>query len=772
MVDPHKPDYSNTPVNPNRPRYHYQLVELSLKPIVSIVTPFYNTGPIFQETAFSILQQSLQQFEWIIVNDGSYEAESLTILEHYRGLDPRIKVIDQPSNLGLPAARNTGFHQAQCKYILFIDSDDLLEPTAAEKWLWFLEGHPEYAFVGGYSVGFGAHEYLWQSGFQDMEANLAQNRINHVVMVRKKVLEAVGGYDEDLRNGLEDWEFWLRCASLGFWGNSISEYLHWYRTRSQHTDRWADLREDQLKALQEKFKSRYPTLWNGGFPHPQSSVDLQLLQITDEPLYTNQFQKNNPRLLLIAPWMVMGGAEKFNLALTRQLIIRGWEVTIITTAPSNDPWQHEFESIIPDVFSLNHFIEWRDYPRFINTIIHTRKIDAILVSASHEAYRLLPYLRAQFPQIPILDFLHMVTPDWMNGGFPRLSIIFQSYLDLSITSCQQVKNWMISEGDKADHIAVSTINVDTDLFHPDIQKREEIRARLGIHMEDAVILYIGRIEQQKQPRVFLQTCLRLDQENLPFTCLVIGDGSMKPWLEEMVAKENLREKVIFMAGIAPDRMHEWMASGDIIFMPSENEGISLTFYEGMACGLVPVGANVGGQSELVTQDCGFLIERGSEEYEIERYSHILIDLIQSSEKRERMSHACRQRVTQYFRLEQMGSRIEELLTTAKDLRFNHPKNPDNQETSQLLARQAVEYMRAFKAYQDAKQEEIRLGKMVSDYTRLLVNPPMPPAPARTYLYFAARQFLYPIFRSRMKYRWFTKIHTFIKRIMTTATHHD
>ena len=91
MVDPHKPDYSNTPVNPNRPRYHYQLVELSLKPIVSIVTPFYNTGPIFQETAFSILQQSLQQFEWIIVNDGSYEAESLTILEHSEAWIPGLR---------------------------------------------------------------------------------------------------------------------------------------------------------------------------------------------------------------------------------------------------------------------------------------------------------------------------------------------------------------------------------------------------------------------------------------------------------------------------------------------------------------------------------------------------------------------------------------------------------------------------------------------------------------------------------------------------------
>ena len=179
---------------------------------------------------------------------------SWKILQAYSNLDPRIRVIDHPTNHGLPAARNTGFREARCAYILYIDSDDLLEPTAAEKWLWFLEGHPEFAFAGGYSAGFGAHEYLWQSGFQDMEKNLEQNRINHVVMIRKKVLQEMNGYDEGMRDGLEDWDFWVRCANKGYWGNSIPEYLHWYRTRPQHTDRWESLQEDHIQDLRGNFK--------------------------------------------------------------------------------------------------------------------------------------------------------------------------------------------------------------------------------------------------------------------------------------------------------------------------------------------------------------------------------------------------------------------------------------------------------------------------------------------------------------------------------------
>ena len=77
MLDPRNPNYSNTPVSPQRPHYDYYLEDPTTRPVVSIVTPFYNTGPVFRETAQSIMQQSLQQFEWIIVNDGSTETDFL-----------------------------------------------------------------------------------------------------------------------------------------------------------------------------------------------------------------------------------------------------------------------------------------------------------------------------------------------------------------------------------------------------------------------------------------------------------------------------------------------------------------------------------------------------------------------------------------------------------------------------------------------------------------------------------------------------------------------
>src|SRR5262249_7832039 len=237
-------------------------------PCVTIVTPFYNTGVIFHETARSVLRQSLQQWEWLIINDGSTDPEALAILAGYRQRDPRIRVIDHSSNQGLSAARNTGFHSARTPYVVQLDSDDLLEPTAIEKWLWFLESYSEFAFVKGYSVGFGAQAYLWQKGFHDGSAFLEANLVAPTSMIRKDVHRAVGGYDEAIRGGLEDWDFWLRCASLGYWGGTIPEYLDWYRRRPAHSDRWPDFDNgERQQAYKARLREKYARLYEGEFPH-------------------------------------------------------------------------------------------------------------------------------------------------------------------------------------------------------------------------------------------------------------------------------------------------------------------------------------------------------------------------------------------------------------------------------------------------------------------------------------------------------------------------
>ena len=93
---------------------------------VSIIVPVYNVAPFLEETIQSILTQSLQEFELILVNDGSTD-ESALICQEYLSKDKRIQFIDQ-KNSGVSIARNNGLLQAKGEYVFFMDSDDTIDP--------------------------------------------------------------------------------------------------------------------------------------------------------------------------------------------------------------------------------------------------------------------------------------------------------------------------------------------------------------------------------------------------------------------------------------------------------------------------------------------------------------------------------------------------------------------------------------------------------------------------------------------------------------------
>ena len=126
------------PLDPARPVYGYAPADPSAQPVVSIVTPCYNAGAMFLDTIRSVLRQSLQQWEWVIVNDVSDDAATLRVLDALRAVnDPRVRVVDQ-ANRGLPAARNAGVAVSRAPLLFFLDSDDLIAPTALEQLAWAL----------------------------------------------------------------------------------------------------------------------------------------------------------------------------------------------------------------------------------------------------------------------------------------------------------------------------------------------------------------------------------------------------------------------------------------------------------------------------------------------------------------------------------------------------------------------------------------------------------------------------------------------------------
>ena len=697
MMDPGHPDYTNTPLNPQRPHYSYVPETDFPEPgVVSVVVPCYNPPlPFFQQTIQSIQRSSFQGFHIVVVNDGSTDHDFLRALDELESAEPRLVVLHQ-ENRGLPAARNAGVSHSQAPYFLQIDADDLIEPTFVEKCLWALESYSQFSFCNSFAIGFEAETSLWNRGFDEREAFLAENQVVPTALIKRTAHLEIGGYDETIRKGLEDWDYWLKMAASGFWGITIPEYLIWYRRRQQPY--YWENRDDRamLARFRSRLKKKYPVLFqvlDGGFPQIEKPWPGPFEQISDDLPFANRLSKPEglSRLLFLVPRLAMGGADKFNLDLVEQLSRRDYEITLCTTMEGDHPWLPRFARFTPDIFILDHFLRLADYPRFLRYLIESRQIDVVLVSNSPLGYQLLPYLRSRCPGVTFVDYNHIEEESWKNGGHPRSGVGYQELLDLNVVSTHHLKEWMVARGADGSRIEVCHTNIDPEEWDPAQHSRAEIRRSLGVSETVPLVLYAGRLCDQKRPGLFAEVMLELARQGVDFLGLVAGDGEARRFLEIFVRRHQLGQRVRLLGTVSSERMRELMAAADIFFLPSQWEGIALTLFEAMAMGVVPVAADVGGQRELVTSECGFLIPQG--ENEVQEYISALKQLLESPELRVSMGQAGRRRIVEHFPMDRMAERMVELLNRAQELSRASPRPAVGKGLGLECATLAIEYTR-------------------------------------------------------------------------------
>ncbi|MBI4893138.1 MAG: glycosyltransferase [Acidobacteria bacterium] len=691
MINPAQPDYSNTPASPDRAAYPYAPERLPEVPAVTLITPFFNEGEVFRETVASVRRQSLQNFEWIIVDDCSSRPGSLALLVEV-AQDPRVRVVRAESNGGPARARNLAASLAKAPFLAFVDSDDLLEPTALEKWRWFLEAHPQYGLVKGFQVGFGAQNYLWTDGFHSAGAVLERNPIQTASMIRREVWELAGGMDEEIRGGMEDWDFWLRCASKGWWGGTVPEYLDWYRRRASHQDRWSDWDDSgRQAAFLAQLREKYVEVFEHGIPVPPQSYVMPNPVLPLGMPFANPLAPAPPgkRLLILVPHLELGGSDKFTLDLIGQLSRRhSFHITVAATSRAQHTWRCQYEELTPDVFTLETFLKLSDYPRFLAYLVESRSIDTVLVTHSQFAYQLLPYLRTRFPHLRCLDYIHIEEEHWKNGGYPRFAINYKNFLDATVASSEHLRNWVVERGADAQKVQVCYTNIDTSSWDPSAYDKASLRACYGVEPGVPVISFAGRLCDQKQPNILLATLLGLRDRGYQFVALVAGDGEDGPALRAGVQDARLTQ-VRLLGSRSNDEIRGILSISDIFFLPSKMEGIALSMFEAMAMGAVPVGADVGGQRELVTPETGILIRRGGDEAAayVEAISGLLLD----AQRRAAMSKAARRRVAEAFDLDAMGDRMAAILAAL-------PASPADVasmflRSSALLATECVEQRR-------------------------------------------------------------------------------
>ena len=196
----------------------------------SVIIPCYNQGMYLKEAIDSVLNQTFQDFEIIVVNDASTDEETKRVFSEFDV--PKAHVISFEENQGPSAARNAAIKEAEGKYILPLDADNKIGPTYLEKAFEILEKNTSVGIVYCKAELFGKERGEWDLKPYSLKEVLNCNCIFVSAVFRKSDWAAVGGFNGNMIYSLEDWDFWLSLIEKGVEVYQIPEFLFFYRKHS------------------------------------------------------------------------------------------------------------------------------------------------------------------------------------------------------------------------------------------------------------------------------------------------------------------------------------------------------------------------------------------------------------------------------------------------------------------------------------------------------------------------------------------------------------
>ena len=219
----------------------------TLTPKISVVIPAYNCEASLKESVESVLSQTFQDFEIVIVNDGSTDRTKLVAEELIADYpNYKIRLINQ-ENSGQPAiARNRGISEAIGEYILPLDSDDMIISTMLEDCLNLLKNNSSVAIAYTDRQDFGTSNELIVASDYNFERLKYANHLSYCALYRKKVWQEVGGYRTNIK-GCEDWDFWIAAGAKGYFGGRIPKPLFKYRRNN------TGVYQEVIKKFAQKF---------------------------------------------------------------------------------------------------------------------------------------------------------------------------------------------------------------------------------------------------------------------------------------------------------------------------------------------------------------------------------------------------------------------------------------------------------------------------------------------------------------------------------------
>ena len=209
---------------------------------VSVIIPCYNAVKYVEETLQSVSGQTFKNIEIIAVDDGSTD-DTFSVINKYKDIDNRLTTI-KIQNGGSSKARMEGAKLAKGEYLLFLDSDDLIDPTYIEKCIFIARQGYDIVYTKARFFGRKPGElYLPEFNLLDF---LCSNCIYVSALIRKSLFDLVGGFDTSILQ-MEDWECFINMIKNGGKVYRIPEMLFLYRKREDCSSKSDSATNDEME---------------------------------------------------------------------------------------------------------------------------------------------------------------------------------------------------------------------------------------------------------------------------------------------------------------------------------------------------------------------------------------------------------------------------------------------------------------------------------------------------------------------------------------------
>ena len=541
---------------------------------------------------------------------------------------------------------------------------------------WTLETNKDAAWAYSDSVGFESYTYTWNKWF-DSEKMKKVNELLAIAMVRKSDFNRVNGYGLREKAVNEDWNFWLKLLGHDRYPVHMSFYGMWYRRKETGELKNASKNQKRTLEIIEETASKINKRVNA-IQYPKYDYNYDLLADKIDIITPKCVNNNKINILMILPWMITGGADRFVLDLVSNLDKDKFEITILTTEPNKNVLRQQFEENAT-VYDLTSFLSQKYWISFINYIIEKNNINLIFNTNSKFGYSILPYLKSKNPNISIIDYIHM--EEWYNrnGGYSRYSSMMTSVIDKTLTCNENSKKILKEHFERnSDEIETVYIGVDEEKFNPNKFDRNELLEKYGLQNEKRYILsYICRISEQKRPILLLEIVKKLKQKRNDFLVFVVGNGNLLEKMKKKASEMEILENIKFLGNI--EKTEEIYAISDATINCSIKEGLALTSYESLSMGVPVISANVGGQKELITEDVGVIVtcmqdEKAiySEDYDLNEINDYVIEIDKVLNNLEKYKENCRKRILDKFTSKNMINKMTEIFEDTY-------KNPNNEK---------------------------------------------------------------------------------------------